>query len=68
MPANLAAPPVPYRPWHGIPRPCEHEDWDRSICDWVRCEGTASWIAFTNSGIIRVCDDDVVYYSLDKTT
>ena len=42
---------------------CEHEDWDRSIADWVRCENEAATVVGTPLGrILAVCAEDAELY------
>ena len=68
MAADLSAPPIPYRPWHGVPFQCEHEDWNRLICDWERCRGTATWLVSDGDRTLKVCDEDRIYYEPNLDT
>ena len=41
---------------------CEHEDWDRTVCDWVRCGNAATLTRYDGIQQVRVCGEDAVYY------
>jgi len=41
---------------------CEHEDWNRLICDWERCSGTPTTTVWDGYQTLMVCDEDVYLY------
>lgn len=40
---------------------CEHEDWDRTICDWVRCPNPATVQRLADKPI-ATCAECAPYY------
>ena len=53
----------PYDRLHDSTLPtCEHEDWDRTIAEWVRCPSPASVTVTDGRRELRVCAEDASLY------
>jgi hypothetical protein len=45
-----------------VPPQCQHDDWDRSVAEWVRCTENATTKVNDFGRVLWVCDEDARLY------